>query len=208
MFTIFDDYIGVVSPQTRKLYIAELSALKMQIYASALVHGLFQTEEYMHRIFEDAVFPKPSPGQIAAMTSVRLLRQEALLSRPAGDVEVHAVIHEAALRLNFGPGIMIRQLQRLMELNSRENVSIRIMLFADGPHQATGEALAVLSGLLPPDPVLLYREGTERWTGECSPDIGSDGVSTDPAKTKLYADMLDHVYERAVPINDWYTATT
>lgn len=127
------DYTESELPAWFGLYvILEDSAVNIREYESELVPGLLQTQEYA-----EAVIRTPTSlvteEQVKQRIQVRIERQS-VLNRPT-PLRFEVVLSEAVLRRPIGaPEPMNRQLQHLLEVGKRPNVSIRILPFAAGVH--------------------------------------------------------------------------
>ncbi len=118
-------YTGRVTQYALNLAELEASAVSLCSYEPLLIPGLFQTEEYIRALFGDV---QPRHATTEDAIAFRLERQRTLTgeSPPA----VHAVIHEAALRMHYGgPGVMRKQLLTLIELARLPNVTIQVFPF-------------------------------------------------------------------------------
>lgn len=118
------------------LNMAELEekAVALRTYQPLLIPGLFQTAAYAR-----VIFGTPGLGfdRIEEALEFRMERQRVLTrgEPPA----VHAVIHEAALRMRFGPtGVLRDQLLHLIELARLPHITMQIYPF-------TSRALPALS---------------------------------------------------------------
>lgn len=118
-------YQGKATQHALNLAELEAGAAGLFSYEPLLIPGLFQTEEYMRVLFGD-VKPKHSTTEDAI--AFRLERQRTLVGENAP--AVHAVIHEAALRMHYGgPSVMRSQLLHLIELSRLPNVTIQVFPF-------------------------------------------------------------------------------
>jgi transcriptional regulator with XRE-family HTH domain len=118
-------YQGRVTQYALNLAELEAGAVRLCLYDPLLVPGLFQTEDYIRALFGD-MQPKHATAEDAI--AFRLARQRLLTGKntPA----VHAVIHEAALRMQYSsPGVTRGQLLHLIELARLPNVTIQIFPF-------------------------------------------------------------------------------
>ncbi|WP_280889895.1 DUF5753 domain-containing protein [Streptomyces sp. LBL] len=109
------------------LNLAELEACSVHLcsYEPLLIPGLFQTEEYIRALFGDV---KPKHATTEDAIAFRLERQRILVGENAP--AVHAVIHEAALHMQYGgPSVTRRQLLHLIELSRLPNVTIQVFPF-------------------------------------------------------------------------------
>ncbi len=114
--------------------LAELESLSIAHRSFQWVHipGLLQTPEYMRTLFVGGN-PEASPAAIERFVEFRLQRQQVLTGE--APPRFHAVIHEAALRMQFvGPHIMRRQIEHLVELAKLPNVLIQILPFRAEVH--------------------------------------------------------------------------
>ncbi|MEN8651029.1 DUF5753 domain-containing protein [Streptomyces sp. 21So2-11] len=118
-------YRGRVTKWALNLAEMEAGAASLHSYEPLVIPGLFQTEDYVRTIF-DAV--QPVHATIEDAIRFRLDRQKILTGEDAPSV--HAVIHEAALRMHFGgPDVMRAQVLHLIELAKLPNVEIQIFPF-------------------------------------------------------------------------------
>ncbi|MFI9584023.1 DUF5753 domain-containing protein [Streptomyces sp. NPDC052236] len=107
------------------LDVAELEhhATHIRTYQVARIPGLFQTEEYMRAVFALSA-PQLADAERELQIEHRLQRQQ--LIEPEVRVSQEVIIHEAALRMRFGGRKAARaQLDRVLELAHRDNISVR-----------------------------------------------------------------------------------
>lgn len=110
----------------------ERSARKLKAYELALVTGLLQTAEYAEAVIR-AMRPDLTAGEVRALVSVRMKRQERLIGADGAILE--AVIDEAALRRPVGPpDLMKGQMERLLAMAEHETVSVRLLPLETGCH--------------------------------------------------------------------------
>ncbi|MEO3813106.1 helix-turn-helix transcriptional regulator [Sphaerisporangium sp. B11E5] len=108
--------------------------MEMEAQASALltwdpllIPGLFQTESYARRVFEDE--PEITPELIEQRVAHRMQRQ-AMLGRERAPM-VWSLIDEGALRRPMGDvNLMRAQLERLLEMAAHPRVTIQIIPYA------------------------------------------------------------------------------
>ncbi|MGI5195851.1 DUF5753 domain-containing protein [Streptomyces sp. CA-288835] len=111
------------------------------------VPGLLQTVEYAREIFRQAV-PELSPPEIEHRISFRIKRQAVLYQDNA--TPYRAVIHEAALRMQFGGLDVTRaQLQHLLKLSDHSHVTIRVIPFDAGSYPGSGQSVYFVRGPVP-----------------------------------------------------------
>ncbi|MFD4629711.1 helix-turn-helix transcriptional regulator [Streptomyces sp. NPDC058284] len=131
------------------LDVSEVEHYATRIRTAQTVHlpGLFQTEEHARAIFELAV-PKLSRLDVELRVAHRLRRQE-ILSRENPTPYV-GIIHEAALRLEFGGRDVARkQLEHLADAADRDNVTLLVIPFSAGGFHGAGQSVLYAEGPLP-----------------------------------------------------------
>ncbi|MCX5404935.1 helix-turn-helix transcriptional regulator [Streptomyces sp. NBC_00335] len=131
------------------LDIAELESHASRIRCAHSVHipGLLQTSDHALAIFRFAVPALPEP-EAALRLAHRLERQQVLEGESAP--EYVAVLHEAALRMQFGGRQVARaQLEHLLQLSERDNVVVRVLPFAAGGFPGSGQTVNYLEGPVP-----------------------------------------------------------
>lgn len=120
----------------------EADAAAIKSYQSAIVPGLLQTPSYARAMHEAGV-PKFTPERINELIEVRLTRQRLLVQDPPTRLEV--VLDEAVLhRLVGGPSVMCEQIDRLIVLSRRPNVTMQIIPYALGAHPAMDSTFNIL----------------------------------------------------------------
>jgi transcriptional regulator with XRE-family HTH domain len=108
----------------------EASSTRVMQYMSLTMPGLLQTEEYARVLHADH---QHDAEHIERWTQIRMRRQELLNESECPEFEF--VLDEAVLhRWVGGPGVMLRQLERLQELMLRPTISIRIVPFSAGTY--------------------------------------------------------------------------
>jgi transcriptional regulator with XRE-family HTH domain len=125
-------YRGVLPPAYRDFISLESQASAMRTLETSVVPGLLQTPEYARAVTR-AVVDGPDDERLDALVEVRLARQDVLRSQPP--LELRAVLDEAVLRREVGgPGVMERQLMRLVEAARLPQVRLQVLPFAAGEH--------------------------------------------------------------------------
>jgi transcriptional regulator with XRE-family HTH domain len=134
----------------------EADANSISCYNGTLIDGLLQTTDYS-RVLETAGWVERDAEQIERRVAVRLRRQSLL----DGDspLRLRAMIDESALHRVMGnSSIMKAQLNHLVEISRRTNVTIRIIPYTTGAHAALDSIFTILEfpGTLPG---IVYVEG-------------------------------------------------
>ncbi|TWG04610.1 hypothetical protein FHX80_113079 [Streptomyces brevispora] len=128
------------------LDLAEVEQHARRLRTAVTVHipGLLQTPEYAREVFRQDV-PELSPPDIEHRISFRIKRQAVLFrSTPTPH---QAVVHEAALRMQFGGAdVTRRQLRHLLDTSEREHIGIRVIPFAAGTFAGSGQSIYYFAG--------------------------------------------------------------
>ena len=131
-----------------------LDLAEMEHHATALrvtqvinIPGLLQTPEHARALFREAV-PALRPHEIEYRISHRIKRQAALhREQPPAYT---AIVHEAALRMQFGGRDVARaQLRHLTEMSEHPAVSLRVIPFDGTSFPTTGHAIDYFHGPVP-----------------------------------------------------------
>lgn len=110
------------------------------VYASAVVPGLFQTEAYAEALHQD---PGADPSVIEARVKARLTRQDVALDR--SDLHLAVVLDQGVLQRAIGsPDVMAEQLDHLVTMARRPNITLRVLPFAAGAPAGGGGHFVVL----------------------------------------------------------------
>jgi transcriptional regulator with XRE-family HTH domain len=108
----------------------EAAATSISDYGLGMVPGLLQTADYARALIHTAT-PQHEPEVVEQRVQGRMARQQLLRSENAPRFE--AVIDESALhRVTGSPAIMHAQLERLLELSSLPNVTLRVITYEAG----------------------------------------------------------------------------
>ena len=128
-----DDEQRLLAPKWFSIFVAvEQAAARLESYEPHVIHGLLQTEEYARALLEQ----EHSLTQAERLVRLRMSRQAALV-RSDNPLQLVLVISEGAIRLKVGTNaLMRRQLGHLTDMAQRENVIVRLLPFAAGPHVA------------------------------------------------------------------------
>ncbi|MCM2389007.1 helix-turn-helix domain-containing protein [Streptomyces albipurpureus] len=123
----FDEYRGILTPDFLDIAELEWHAKALRSLKSVTMPGLFQTESYARTLFAN-VWPKLPESEIEARVEYRMKRATVLDGDEPPSFE--AIIHEAALRMRFGGRHVVReQLDHLMRLSERSNVTVHVIPF-------------------------------------------------------------------------------
>ncbi|MFG3253353.1 helix-turn-helix transcriptional regulator [Streptomyces sp. NPDC048172] len=169
------------------LDVSEVEHYAKRIRTAQTVHlpGLFQTEDHARAIFDLAV-PRLPRLEVELRVAHRLGRQSIL----AGDspTPYTGIIHEAALRLEFGGREVARaQLDELAEAAEREHVTLLVIPFSTGAFHGAGQSV-------------LYAEGPVQQLDTVQLDTAFGAHFVDaPTPLANYRSLLDLMEQSALP---------
>ncbi|MFF2200797.1 Scr1 family TA system antitoxin-like transcriptional regulator [Streptomyces sp. NPDC058145] len=159
-------------------------AVSVGEYAAHVVPGLLQTEEYARAVLSVGL-TLSSEAQLEERLTARLGRQERLdsVDRPA----LWVVLDEAVLRRPVGGSAVMReQLERLLEAAAEPHITLQVLPFDQGAHDAMGGSLTIL--VLPDSSEVAYTEGAH---------YGQ--LIEDPAEVSRFALTYDRLRAAALP---------
>ncbi|MET8773294.1 Scr1 family TA system antitoxin-like transcriptional regulator, partial [Streptomyces sp. NPDC004658] len=143
----WDAYRDVLSANAVDLSELEHHAAALRSVQIMHMPGLLQTEDYARAVFAQAV-PALTDVGLRRQLSLRLKRRD-VLDRPSPPTCTF-LIHEAALRLEFGGRTVARaQLSHLLKESERDNVTIRVIPFAIGGFPNAGNSTLYVCGPVP-----------------------------------------------------------
>lgn len=131
------------------LDISEVEASAVRLRGANTVHvpGALQTPESAMAIFR-AVVPRLPEHEVALRLAHRSERQQVVTGDKA--VPYRAVIHEAALRMQFGGRDVARaQLHHLLAVSERDNVTVLVIPFSRGAFPGAGHTVVYAEGPVP-----------------------------------------------------------
>ncbi|MFC8506526.1 helix-turn-helix domain-containing protein [Streptomyces sp. NPDC057411] len=143
----WEQHRGLLPPALIDIAELEFHASGLHTAVTTHIPGLLQTEEHARAVFDTADPPLPGPD-LEARVALRLRRQEVLdRDRPTS---YEAVIHEAALRMQFGgPKVARAQLEYILERSERETISVRVIPFTAGGFPGAGQSFTYVSAPVP-----------------------------------------------------------
>ena len=111
-------------------------------YETMLIPGLLQTADCARALFE-AAQPGESEEELQRRIEARLLRQAVITG--ANGPRLYAIVDEAALhRLVGGPEVMGKQLEHLLEVGRRGNVTVQVIPFRAGAYMSMEGGFIIL----------------------------------------------------------------
>jgi transcriptional regulator with XRE-family HTH domain len=112
----------------------EQSATQILAHEPHAVHGLFQSPEYAAGIARSVGVGETPESYVQRNVEQRQWRQARVLN---GDLTLHVIQPEIPLRMQIGDrATMAEQMDRLIEMSTRANVTIQIVPFSVGQYEA------------------------------------------------------------------------
>jgi transcriptional regulator with XRE-family HTH domain len=170
----FETYLGL-----------EQAASVIRTFELQFVPGLLQTPDYARAVTRLA---HTRPEEIERRVELRMHRQQ-LLDQPGAPV-LWAVVDESALcrSVSSDKDVLRAQLDHLMEMNERPNISLQIVPLSQGGHAAAGGSFTILRFAQPDLPDVVY---LEQLTSALYLDKHSD--------TDHYAMVMDRLVAKLEP---------
>ncbi|MFH9134548.1 helix-turn-helix domain-containing protein [Streptomyces sp. NPDC017524] len=110
----------------------EQAAVSLQLFATNVIHGLFQTEAYARALIGGS-YPPLSDQRVEELVQLRMERKALFDREPLPMIEI--IIDEAALRRVIGSEeIMREQLLHLVECARRRNVTLLVLPLDSGKY--------------------------------------------------------------------------
>ncbi|MBT2383795.1 helix-turn-helix transcriptional regulator [Streptomyces sp. ISL-11] len=133
------------------LDVAELEhhATAMRMFVMVHIPGLLQTAEHARAVFESSLLPL-ARDEVELRAMHRMRRQEVLTLR-RNPPKYTAIVHEAALHIQFGgPKVAREQLNHLLDISERDNnVTIRAIPFGADGFAGPGQPIFYANGPVP-----------------------------------------------------------
>ncbi|MGW1026211.1 helix-turn-helix domain-containing protein [Streptomyces sp. NPDC002577] len=143
----WEEYREILPAALLDLAEVEHHATLLRSAVTVHVPGLFQTTDYAREIFRQDV-PELSPPDIEHRVSFRIKRQAVLFQD--SPTPHQAIVHEAALRMQFGgPTVTRAQLKHLLDMSERDHVTIHVIPFSAGAFPGSGQSIYYAKGAVP-----------------------------------------------------------
>lgn len=168
-------YEGKLSPSMLDYISLEAEATSIRDFQLHLIPGLLQTDEYARAVIASGISQGTTPD-VEGLTEIRLHRQQVLFRE--NPPHLWAVVSEAALHQQFGgPEVMKAQLNHLLELSVRPNVTLQVLPFSAGAHPGhNGSFMTLTTNELS---VVVVENLTSGWYLEQADDIRRHNVVFD-----------------------------
>ncbi|MET8132144.1 MULTISPECIES: helix-turn-helix transcriptional regulator [unclassified Streptomyces] len=125
----------------------EHHATRLTAGITAHVPGLLQIHDHAREVFRQVV-PELSPPDIEHRLSFRIKRQAVLFND--SPTPYRAVLHEAALRMQFGgPAVTKKQLRHILDMSEHPHIAVQVITFAAGAYPGSGQSILYAHGAVP-----------------------------------------------------------
>jgi transcriptional regulator with XRE-family HTH domain len=189
----FAEYREVASAEGVRYLQYEANASIIRQVAPLLVPGLLQIEEYTRSILD--AYRTPAE-KIDKIVESRKERRE-LFERPEPP-ESFFVLDEAVLRREVGGSrVMARQIDHLITMSRRTDVSIQVIRFSAGAHSAMAGPFVHLEFPADNDPDVIFIENT----------LGDTLFRDDPELTAKYREQFWALEDLATPADSFEQVT-
>ncbi|MFB1043420.1 helix-turn-helix domain-containing protein [Streptomyces chrestomyceticus] len=160
----------------------------MRTYQIAHIPGLLQTEDHIKAIFAEC--DPPLLGEDLDRRIQHRVRRQAALEKE-WPPKYEAVIHEAALRMQFGGTKTAKaQLEHLIAMGDRDHITIQVIPFTAGGFAGSGQSI-------------FYAQGDVAQLDTVQLDA-THGISLldSPTQLRNYRKLLDRMKAKALPVGE------
>ena len=190
----WDSYADTLSAGYANLIRLEASSRALRCWSAVVPHALLQTPDYARQVILSSWDP-PSAADVARRVQICVRRQDVLESRDEAPLELSAVIDESVLHRRPASGddvdarsVLRGQLERLLTVGERPNVTITVLPFAAGLPPVTSGSFAVLDSPVRAGADVVYLENKTRVFF-----LDGDG------EVQRYERAFDHIAGMALP---------
>ncbi|WP_435173723.1 helix-turn-helix domain-containing protein [Actinacidiphila sp. bgisy145] len=178
---------SLIADYSRKIVAKEGDAIRIQVFTSSIVPGLLQTEEYVRESFKVGLSGETLP-ELDARVEVRKNRA-GVLGKPEPPL-YWAIMDEAALnRGSASSEVMARQLEHLLAMAERPNITVQVLPFSRGFHPMMGGSLTLLT----------LRDGS---TVALVESFASGSGVESPSRVVGLVQRFDVVRSQALPVSE------
>ncbi|MDI3419533.1 helix-turn-helix domain-containing protein [Streptomyces luteolus] len=143
----WEEYREILPSSLLDLAEVEHHAQRLRTGITVHIPGLLQITDHAREIFRLDV-PALPPPEIEHRISFRVKRQAVLFRDPPTPYQ--AIIHEAALRMQFGgPKVARAQLQHILEMSEHPHITVQVISFATGTFPGAGQSIYYSHGPVP-----------------------------------------------------------
>ncbi|MFF0967202.1 helix-turn-helix domain-containing protein [Streptomyces sp. NPDC003703] len=195
------EYSDITPEWLQTLFDLERSASLIKTFEARIVPGLLQTAEYTKAITRVG-YPMATDQDISLRVGLRMKRQQFLHTPEAP--KLVALLDESVLHRQVGGAAVMReQLQHLVQMSQRPNITLRILPLQANYHADIGAPLTVMQFAEPALPDVVYLEqlsgATYIRSGHASDSYGRlmDQLASAAEKPEHTKNFLHRFLERA-----------
>ncbi len=190
----WDAYADTLSAGYANLIRLEAGSRALRGWSAVVPHALLQTPDYAREVIL-STWERPSPAEVARRVQVCVRRQEVLDRTDGEALQLSVVIDESVLRRRPGGAdgrqVLRGQLERLLTVGQRPNVTVRVLPFDAGLPPVTSGSFAVLESPVRPGADVVYLENKTRI-------FFLDGDD----EVQRYEKAFDHIAGMALSVGD------
>ncbi|MFE2929046.1 helix-turn-helix transcriptional regulator [Streptomyces sp. NPDC059278] len=143
----WEEYREILSRSLLDLAELEHHGTALRTSHTAGLPGLLQTADHAREVFRQVV-PALPPPEIEHRLSFRIKRQSIVFREDP--LPYHAVIHEAALHMEFGGSTVARQqLTHLLAMSECGHITVQVIPFKAGGYPGAGQPIYYVHGSVP-----------------------------------------------------------
>jgi transcriptional regulator with XRE-family HTH domain len=174
-------YRDVAPSSLLQLIEYESVASVVRQFETMFIPGILQTEDYARAVIQNYYDEREGSNKLRALVELRVRREDLFDSDNPPSFQF--MLDEAAVRrLVGGASVMRRQLQRLVELADKPNISIEVIPFSAGLHPGMKGPFEIIEFADPSDRDIVYTESPR-----------GDSFSDDPEETLRYREVFERL---------------
>jgi transcriptional regulator with XRE-family HTH domain len=171
-------YSKVAPKELLKLIDYESAAASVRQFETMYVPGILQTRDYARTVLQN-FYADESAKEMANLRT----RREVQLTREDAPQFTFLLDEPVIQRLAGGPSVMRQQLQRLVDVAERSNVTIRVVPFSAGLHPGSG-----------PFEIIQFADAADEYAVFIETARG-DFISDKPEDTQKYLKAFDRIMQ-------------
>jgi transcriptional regulator with XRE-family HTH domain len=171
-------YRGVAPQSLLQLIEYESAASIVRQFETLFIPGILQTQDYASAVIENYYDEHPGSDLVRALVELRIRRESLFDSDNAP--RFHFMLDEAVVRrLVGGPSVMRSQLERLLKVAEKRNITMEVVPFSAGLHPGMKGPFEIIEFADPQDQDIVFLESHR-----------GDIISDDPEDTSRYKEVF------------------
>ncbi len=141
----WESYRPLLPPGFLDVTELEHHATALRMFVMVHIPGLLQTAEHARAVFESSLLSLPADE--VELRAIHRMRRQEILTLRRNPPEYTAIIHEAALHIQFGgPKVTRGQLNHLLDMSERDSISIHVIPFEAQGFAGPGQPILYADG--------------------------------------------------------------